>query len=62
MFGAGSTFYKILQWTIAIEDKIRQTSRLHRGNREKGLHRARFSYHVCRDGQASLQTRTRCEH
>lgn len=62
MSGTCGTFYKILQRTITIEDQIRQTSRLHRGNGEEGLHRARFHHHVCRDGQASLQTRTRCEH
>lgn len=62
MSGAGGTFHKILQRTIAIKHKIRQTSRLHCGNGKEGLHRARFPYHVCRDGQASLQTWTRCEH
>lgn len=50
MSGIGGTFHKILQWPITIENKIRQTSRLHRGNRKEGLHRARFSHHVCRNG------------
>jgi len=49
MSGTGSTFHEILQRTTAIENKIRQISRLRRGNGKRSLYRARFPNHIRRD-------------